>query len=246
MLVRPNPRVLLQGAGGGAGVNTHSGRFSSGNYIRRYVAYGLGEMNPTTDRTIEFNARWPSTPGNGMLGGIHGSPLTNKAYFLMTQTGKMRASYYTYSGVAKVVGHWSFSPTINTWYHIAITMDPTQSASVDKIRFILDGTDQGDPTIEATSAATTTTAATATWWSPSVFGSNQLPSNVWMDEYRIWDTALSAATIASRMNQQIDPATSGLVYYGRWNDDSWVDQTSNGYDMTASGSPTFSTEIPFT
>jgi len=42
----------------------------------------------------------------------------------------------------------------------------------------------------------------------------------------------------------IDPATAGLVGYWRF-ENNYLDETTNNNDLTASGSPVFSTDIPF-
>lgn len=65
-----------------------------------------------------------------------------------------------------------------------------------------------------------------------------------IDEVRLWNTARTTAQIADNKDNHIDPASSGLVCYYRFNN-SYEDQTSNNYDLTATGSPVFSATVPF-
>jgi len=205
-------------------------------------------MNMSGKRTVEFWVRFnAATPNNETLGGFHGSLGTDRNYLLhLNSSGAMRAFFYATTGGGYSGVHWSWGPTTKTWYHVAVKIDPAQSVAADKFAWLLNGVDQGAPTIESTGGGSASRVASTGYWSPSVYTGPALPGDFWMDEYRVWDDIRTDAEIADNKDAQIDPSSANLAYYGRWNNDAWVDITGNHYDSTAVGSPTFTTEIPFT
>ena len=65
-----------------------------------------------------------------------------------------------------------------------------------------------------------------------------------IDEIRIWNDIRTAAEIANNYKREIDPMEQGLAAYWKLNND-YLDETANNNDLTAVGSPVFSTDIPF-
>jgi hypothetical protein len=69
-----------------------------------------------------------------------------------------------------------------------------------------------------------------------------LPSTV-LGYVRVWNTALDANTIVERMRHG-SPPTDNLVGYWKF-DNNFADASGKGNDLTAIGSPSFSTDVPF-
>lgn len=64
-----------------------------------------------------------------------------------------------------------------------------------------------------------------------------------IDEVRFWSDERTNDEIADNYQNQIDPASAGLIAYYRFNNGG-TDETSNDNDLTASGA-TYSTTVPF-
>ena len=66
-----------------------------------------------------------------------------------------------------------------------------------------------------------------------------------IDEVRVWNDIRTGTEISDNYEKELVGDEAGLVGYWQFNDD-YLDQTSNDNDLTASGSPTFSSDVPFT
>lgn len=65
-----------------------------------------------------------------------------------------------------------------------------------------------------------------------------------IDEVRVFNTTRSTGDIQANLSMQINPATIGLAAYYQLNGD-LLDETANSNDLTGSGGPTFSNDVPF-
>lgn len=65
-----------------------------------------------------------------------------------------------------------------------------------------------------------------------------------IDEVRLWSVAKTQAEIQASMNTELTGSETGLEAYWKFNN-SLEDETSNNRDLTGSGSPTYSTDVPF-
>ena len=66
-----------------------------------------------------------------------------------------------------------------------------------------------------------------------------------IDEVRVWSDIRTVPEILNNYKRELVGNEANLVGYWRLNND-YLDQTSNNNDLTASGSPVFSTSVPFT
>ena len=66
-----------------------------------------------------------------------------------------------------------------------------------------------------------------------------------IDDVRIWNAIRSATDIANARSAQLLGSETNLQGYWRLNNN-YTDLTSNNNTLTASGSPVFSTDVPFT
>ena len=124
------------------------------------------------------------------------------------------------------------------WTHLAVTY----KASTATITHYLNGVNDGSGVITNTAihdnnsdlvigAANTLTAADEFY-------------DGLIDEVRIWNVERTGAQILANYNKQLLGNESGLVAYYKLNND-YVDSTANAFTLTASGSPVFSTDVPF-
>lgn len=73
---------------------------------------------------------------------------------------------------------------------------------------------------------------------------NRTPFNGDMDDVRLWNTTRTPTELSTYRTTQLTGSESGLIAYYKMNN-SFNDSTSNGYNLTASGSVTFGTNVPF-
>jgi len=129
--------------------------------------------------------------------------------------------------------------TTGVWQHVAVAW----TASTSTATFYLNGVSLGS----------TTGALTAISDNASVFnigcdfdgaGAAQHFYDGLIDEVRVFNTVRSASDFVSGMTTQISTNTTGLAAYYKLNDDV-NDSTANANNLTASGSPVFTTNVPF-
>lgn len=65
-----------------------------------------------------------------------------------------------------------------------------------------------------------------------------------VDEVRVWNDIRSGAEITANYLKEISPSSANLVGYWKLNN-AYTDSTTNAATLTASGSPVFSTSVPF-
>src|SRR5262249_22993138 len=120
----------------------------------------------------------------------------------------------------------SWTPTLGTWYHLAVVK------SGNSYTFYLNGVANGT----ATTTITVPDVA-ATFQVGRAEGAFYL--NGQLDDLRLWNTALSASTIPSTMNAPLTGSESGLVGYWKFDDGgtslSTTDSTSNQNNGTLGG-----------
>jgi hypothetical protein len=151
------------------------------------------------------------------------------------------AGTYSLNGVTSADGNATtdvsvtWTPSIATWYHLAMVV----TVGV-KTQFFVAGVQQGANQAGPASIFDGTSVLR--------LGANQTPSqflNGKIDDVRVYSVARTAANIASDMSKQIPPSTANLNAYWRLNN-LYTDFTANANTLTPSGSPVFSTSVPFT
>ena len=141
------------------------------------------------------------------------------------------------------------TPAQDTWYHVVGTYDGAD------LRLYV-GTNVGDDASDATAVSATgtmnTPGASHDLISFAVRGltsetdlQNYLPG--YLDEVRIWDTALSLAQINSNKYKKLDGTEPNLI--GLWNNNDGSGATSTDEtgtnDIALTGTPTWSPTVPF-
>lgn len=148
--------------------------------------------------------------------------------------------------VALQTGSWSFFTSTlplrtNEWQHLAFTK------SGSTLKFFVNGS----LTFQTNSAGTSVLSQTSyvgIGGSPWNGSSNQSTPQTELfaggvDEVRVWSGARTDSEIANTMDQKVSGSTSNLLGYwdfnGSGSSTTLHDRTSNGFNMTINGTPTF-------
>jgi len=130
--------------------------------------------------------------------------------------------------------------SIDTWYHIAFTYD----GSAKELKIYVNGSPVAFT--YSNHAATDIEDSSADF---SIGGQREGGSLIYqingkMDEVRVWDLVRSEAQISANYQVELTGSEDGLVGYWKFND-SLLDETADNNDLTATGSLSYSTDVPF-
>ena len=162
---------------------------------------------------------------------------SNRAYLIFYDVNQGVLKFVNSSnGSGFTEGTVAWSPTANTWYHVAVTKSGTTAT------FYINGSTVGTATVESSQFNSNSTFAIGAIvdTSPVLFHDGLA------DDVRIWARALSGTEIGDLYNA---PATfsNGADLKGWWKfDNAYTDASGNGNTLTAQNSPVFSTDVPFT
>ena len=201
-------------------------------------------LDITGDLTIEAWVKLETLTGtdtNQLITGKWGASGDAVGYALVYQdiSGTHYLSFWSANSGSSTTKNVAWTPVVGVWYHVAVTYD----ASAGSCKLYVNGLQQGS---EQTGL-------------PTSIGNNSQPYTIGVnynggtsvhyldgliDEVRVWDDIRTVTEIADNKDKEISGASANLQGYWRLNND-YTDETSNGNDLTASGSPVFSTDVPF-
>lgn len=209
-------RILAQG---GIGGNSGDEKGNGGNGSLGRVAIGYYTSVSGTS-TPAFNSSYdPSLSGAS-------------SYFAQLSISSTGANSEVYQQQIDV--------TTGTWTHLAVTWDASASTAIFYQNSTAIGTKIGALTAIDDNAST-----------PSVgcdFNSSGTARNFYdglMDELRIWNDVRTASEISTNANQTLFGTEANLVAYYQFESGVTDSQTDGLNDLTASGSPTYSDDVPF-
>ena len=222
--------------------NTHSLdlELSSNQYASIADASQTG-LDITGDISVECWVKIESQPGDGteytFASKWNGTGNQRSWQFGYSRSG---ATYYIYTYISGT-GSWQGSPataqtlTNGIWYHVAFTW----KALTSEHKLYLNGG----------LLDTQTSTATALYNSSAAFvvgarGDTGGPHDGLIDDIRIWNDVRTADEIETNFHLELTGTEANLVGYWKFNND-YLDETSNNNDLTASGSPVFSTDYAF-
>lgn len=207
-----NTNAQTQGAGYALDFN------GSSNYIK--VADNNSLDFGTSDFTIEA---WINTDGSSNRQGIYSKRVKNGSTVLLSLTTSNKLEFYIRSGASS---HKTFESNTELqngkWYHIAVVADRDGDAV-----FYINGVKDTE-VLDISSIGNISTNNYAeigksnnieTYSSHKAFKGD-------MDEYRIWNSALTETEIRNNMNKPLTGNEAGLVAYYQMNE---------GADGTCSG-----------
>ncbi len=126
------------------------------------------------------------------------------------------------------------------WNHIAVTWTPGSPGSY---AYYLNGSlvASGTQTLGNT---TSNGSQLKIGWNVSGPGGTPYYFDGGIDELRIWNSIRSASDISNNYQRELAGNESGLVLYAKLNNN-YNDATANANNLTPSGIPTFTTDVPF-
>lgn len=191
--------------------------------------------------------------------------LTFEGWFKLTSTGtaQMMASrgwdatqaghnwwfYYTVNAMTVLISNGStehidgpsWTPTAGVWYHLAFAYN----AAAGRVRFYVDGTQQGaDFTGFPTSINNTSKATCVGTLLSSSGGNDGVGWNGGIALCRIWNAELSAATVSASKCTIFGGAQTNMVAEWAFINDALTDASGNSNTLTNVNSATFSTSLP--
>ena len=129
--------------------------------------------------------------------------------------------------------------SVGKWVHVAVTFTAaTPTGVLYKNAASVASTVSGTQTSINNNAEPYAIGATNITGTPASFFDGL------MDEVRVWNDVRTGAEILSNYLAELVGSESNLVAYHKLNND-YLDETSNNNDLTASGSPAFTSDVPF-
>jgi hypothetical protein len=219
-------------------MNTHSLDLESGS-SQYAAANDSASTSITGNMTIEAWVKFESFSSNTMtiVGKYH--------------TGSGQQSYiFYYDGVANQIilgissnggnvnfGIVAWTPNLGQWYHVSVVY--TTAGTAD---FYVDTVQQGAQQTGLNTSIFNSTEKMAIGAVGPNGGAGGFFDGL-IDEVRLWATNRSQANIAADWKQELVGNETNLNGYWKLNND-YLDETANNNDLTASGSPSFSTDVP--
>lgn len=142
---------------------------------------------------------------------------------------------------------WTTTLNTGTYYHIAITVDVSNSAATEMVLYI-DGVSQGNGTVDQDGSISAIFDSSAPFSIGCDFNSGSGGQNLFdglIDEVVITSDVMTQQEVSDLYagwdaTQKLD----NIAGYWKLNND-YLDETANNNDLTATGSPSFSTTVPF-
>lgn len=228
--------------------NTHSLDLeaSSSQYASISDANQTG-LDITGDLTIEASIKLeqlPVTAGNSfcVISKFEDDSNQRSYRFLLLDTGAIQV-YVSGDGTTTNRDYWTSTSTslltAGVWTHLAVSYDVSgRSFTVYVNGLSVAGTDTNDGSVSGIYNGT----------APVVVGASQSGDTLYfdglIDEVRVWSDIRTAEEIQDNLGTELVGNEANLVGYWKLNND-YTDETSNGNDLTASGSPVFSIDVPF-
>jgi hypothetical protein len=185
------------------------------------------------DFTLECDVKFESTGGTQTFLSKYGASgqFAYRFYVSGTSLSLGVSANGTTVGTASVT--WNYNTF--SWYHLAVVRD----TSAGTASFYIDGALVGTKTLTGSTLHNSTYEFRlgATSFGQYLDG---LISGA-----RVWSVARLGTDISWYRDKVVDSDSSGLEGYWRLNNN-YLDETDNDNDLTASGSPVFSTTVPWT
>nr|WP_321234058.1 LamG-like jellyroll fold domain-containing protein [uncultured Psychroserpens sp.] len=154
--------------------------------------------------TIENWVKPITTTGNHTIFSKKNASDNSRGYALYIDNGIVKYSWYSSGGNGTIASQYAIDTS--RWYHIAVTFDGSTYT------LYIDGIDVGTVTGSVNAPQATTVDVEALIGAlDNDNGSNNNVSNLyhgWIDELRIWNTALTEAQVRQMMNQEIEDNTA--------------------------------------
>ena len=225
-------------------VNSASLDLESGSSQYASIADGSQTgLDITGDMTIEAWVKFESEPGDFVMVSKWGDGTGDRSY---------RFGYHDSAGTKSLRLYISTNGTANetltvvttaiatgVWSHVACTFDASTSTAEMFINGLSIGSDTGSYTslyngVESFAIGCAVPDGTQFGFVDGL-----------IEDVRVWNDIRTDQEIVDNLYLELDGTEANLQGYWKLNND-YLDETSNGNDLTASGSPVFSTSVPWT
>lgn len=216
----------------------------SNQYLEITDANQIG-LDLTSDLTFELWLKLESDDG-GLLFGKRNPPTQERAFSLaLLADGNPTISVVSFSNSSNGgnIGHADvpWSPSTDTWYHLALVFDADGGGSTGQIELFVDGVSQGTATGGLNTSIFDNT-------SPFRIGiDDDLATERFfdgkLDDVRVWNDKRTAAEIADNRFTELAGSEANLVAYWKFNDD-LLGETPNANDLVDPNGSSYSTDIP--
>jgi len=216
--------------------NTHSLDLeaSSSQYASITDASQTG-LDITGDLTIEAWIKPESLGGTHIIASKYDA--SNRSYYLYVTNGSI-GLWTSTDGTNGSVASIAQAPTLDVWQHIAVTYVASTRVTTFYANGVSIGTDLGSYTSLYNGTANFAIGA----YNTASTAANEFDGLI--DEVRIWNDIRTITEIQENIGIQLVGTEANLQGYWKL-DNNYLDETSNDNDLTASGSPVFSTSVPF-
>ena len=206
------------------------------------VASDTPSLSVTGNLTIEAWVKFASLPSLNnyftIVDKSGGSKALDSYQLLFGNVGGAYAiSIGINDGSADTGGSFNWSPSTNTWYHVAVAYTTSGNATL-YVNGALQGTVSGLPTSIHDSDADFRIGINETVAS----GVTDSPFDGKIDDVRVYNVTRTQSDIQSDMSTEPVGTETGLV--GAWNlDNNYHDSTANGNTLTPINNPSFSSDV---
>ncbi len=205
-------------------------------------------LSITGDLTLEFWAKLEQMPSVASSifcpAGKFDFTADKRSYiFEILTDDKMRVRYSAdgnTTDTTSISSNAALSDITGTWTHLAIAVDVSAKTAAMYVN-------AASVTVDAGTGADTSIHDNDSKFS---LGANEDSGSTvsfydgLIDEARLWNDIRTSTEISGNYQRELNGDEAGLVGYWKLNN-GYTDETSNSNDLTAAGSPVFSTDVPF-
>ena len=220
-------------------MNTHSLNLELDSSQFAWIADNAS-LSLTGDLTLEAWTKPESTTINGMIVGKMYISVNKRSYSLFLDTNDTLRFFISSDGIGGTAASTTDTITTGVWTHVAVTYD----ASAGTCQFYINGSASQSGSSLDTSIHDNDSRFSIGARDTEIGGVNFYDGLV--DEVRAWNDIRSAGEVSANYLKQLVGDEAGLVANYEWDGESYLDKTANNNDLTPSGSPVFSTDVPFT
>lgn len=163
------------------------------------------ESTPASGNFMWFLSKWAGT-GNqrSFIWGLQNNGGTLRQFVGLSQDGTTGAGQ-----LDEIAFNWT--PTTDSWYHLALTVTPGNAASTE-VEFFIDGTSQGNGTVVTDGGITAIFNSTAVFRISGDADSASLFDGK-IDDVRVWNIVRSQAQIDANKGIELTGEEANLVAY---------------------------------
>ena len=192
---------------------SNSGKALTMSSLGRITAGNVTQLNNASKFTLEAQFKYDATVSGWTTIMRKSTSLSDR---IMIHIGPNNNSIYVMVGNGSNTYGYTGANAVSpgTWYHVAAVFDGTQSGNANRLKVYIDGVQQTLSFSAIDLPANTSTTNTAPFMAGGEPGCCYLNGTI--DEVRVWDTVLSAATIGAWKDKLLGschPNIAHLVVY---------------------------------